>query len=185
MKALSKDHSSSLNNEDSELSTLGGYHQYSDFKKREDIIIEIDATDEIYDDIVSATTPTFSMAMKSVEHEQPATFNDQGESSITNQLTWQDKIQTSDCMTLVRRPEDSDNSDYMTLVMRPESSNYMILVRWPDDSGNVYEPLVPLVKDSDSMYESLAYYRDMPSPLASNKDEEFQSTENIYQPLDL
>lgn len=185
MKALSKDHSSSLNNEDPELSTLGGYHQYSDFKKREDIIVENDATDEIYDDIVSATTPTVSMAMKSAGHEQPATFNDQGESSTTNQLTWQDKIQTSDYMTLVRRPEDSDNSDYMTLMTRPESSNYMTLVRWPDDSGNEYEPLVPLVEDSDSMYEPLAYYRDMPSPLASSKDEEFQSTENIYQPLDL
>ena len=135
------------------LNSLGGYHQYSDFKKREDIVDENDVTDEIYDDIVSATTPTFSMATKSAEHasEQPATFNDQGESSTTNQLTWQDKIQTSDNMTLVRRPEDSENSDYMTLVTRPESSNYMTLVRWPDDSGNVYEPLVPLVEDFNSM----------------------------------
>lgn len=120
--------------------------------------------------------------MKSEEHERPATFSDQGESSTTNQLTWQDKIQISDYMTLVRRPEDSENSDYMTLVTRPESSDYMTLVRQPDDSGNVYEPLV---EDSDSMYEPLAYYRDMKSPLTSSKDEEFQSTENIYQPLDL
>ena len=173
VKAVSKwhiDHSSSLNDEIPEL-PMRGYLQYSDFKKREflvgmpgngddqdaetediydDVIAgENDVLEEIYDDVVSATTPTFSVAMKSAEHEQPA---NQGENTTANQLIWQDKMETSDYMTLVRKPdsEDSEMSDYMTLVRRPE--------------------------DSDNVYESITYYRYAPSPSAFSKDEEFHST---------
>ena len=140
---------------------MRGYLPYSDFKKREFVL--------------DPPTQSFSVAMKSAEHEQPATFSDHGENSTANQLTWQDKMETSDYMTLVRRPEDTETSDYMTLIRRPEyseTSDYMTLVRRP--------------KDSDSVYQSLTYNKEMSSPSASGKlDEGFQSTENVYQPLDL
>ena len=210
VKAVSKDNCSSLNDEIPVL-PMRGHLQYSDFKKQDfhvgitmitgngdhqaaqineeiyddvtagvnDVIEEIydditvgvnDAMEEIYDDVVSATTPTI---VKSAEHNQPATFSDQREKSTASQLTWQDKIETSDYMTLVRRPDDSETSDYMTIVRRPkdsETSDYNMALEGPE---NTYEPLT--------------YYRltSMPPPLASSQDEEFQSTENIYQPLNL
>ena len=55
--------------------------------------------------------------------------------------------------------DKTETNDYMTLRKRPE--------------------------DSDSVYQSLTY-RKMISPSATGtEDEEFQSTENIYQPLNL
>ena len=162
----------------------GGDDQGEDIAEIYDDIIVGDKNvmEEIYDDVVSATTPMFSLATKSAEHEQPATFSDQGETSTANQPTWQNKTETSGYMTLVRRPEDSETSDYMTLVRRPEdsqTSDYMTLVRRPEDSETSdYMTL-------DNVYEPLACHRDMPCPSVSSKDEEFQSTENIYQTLDL
>ena len=80
----------------------------------------------------------------------------QGETSTANQLTWHDK---SDYMALVRRPEDSETSGYMTLIGR-----------LPKQAGSV----------------PLTYHRGMPSPSAPGKlNEDFQSTGNTYQPLDL
>ena len=178
VKAVSKwhiDHSSSLNNEVPEL-PMRGYLQYSDIKKQEflvgipgggddqdaeieeiydDVIAGVnDVMEETYNDVVLATTPTFSIAMKSAEHEKPATFRNEGENSTMNQLIWQDKMETSDYMTLVRRPEDSETSDYMKLVRRPEdseTSDYMTLVKRPEDSETSdYMTLVRRPEDSET-----------------------------------
>jgi hypothetical protein len=131
-----EDHSSSLAMCEVPELPVRGYLQDADFMKRE----------------FSVYAPgTFSM-----NSEQPATFSDQGENSTANQLTWQHK---SDYMTLVRRPEDSENSDYTTLLGRS--------------------------KKADSM--SLTYHRDMPSPSAPGKlNEGFHNNiGNTYKPLDL
>ena len=113
-----KDHSSSLEDKPPELPKRR-YLQDSNFLKRD------------------GDPHTASMAMKPARYEQPATF--------VNPPTWQDKMETNDYMTLIRRPEDSDN-----------------------------------------VYQSLTF-SEVTSPSASGIEdvEEFQSTENVYQPLDL
>ena len=181
-----EDHSSSLN---LPKLPMRRYLQDTDFMKREFLI----------------DPPTVCVAMKSAEYEQSATFCYQGEKGTANQLTWQDEMETGDYMTLVGRPEDSETSDYMTLVGRPEdseTSDYMTLVRRPEDSetsdymtlvrrpdsedSETSDYMCRRTKDSHSVYQSLTYNREMPYPSASGKrDEGFQSTENIYQPLDL
>ena len=115
-----RDHSSSPEDELPEL-PMRGYLQDNDFMKQEFLV-----------DPHSA-----SVAMKPASYKQPATFVNQGK---VNQLTWQDKTETNDYMTLLRRPEDSDN-----------------------------------------VYQSLTYRE----TTSLGKDDGFQSTENIYQPLDL
>ena len=57
---------------------------------------------------------------------------------------------------------------------------------WQDKTEiNDYTILIRRPGDSDSVYQSLTY-REMTSPSATGpEDEEFQSTENIYHPLDL
>ena len=147
------------------------YLQDADFIKREFLV----------------DTPAVSVAMKSTENAQLAKFSDQQENSTASQLTWQDKIETSDYMTLIRRPDDSETSDYMTIVRRrkdSETSYYMTIVRRRKDSETSdymrrpkdsetrcqNKTIVRKSKDSNSFYQS---------PSTSGKlDEWLPSTEN-------
>ena len=132
------------------------YLQDADFIKREFLV----------------DTPAVSVAMKSTENAQLAKFSDQQENSTASQLTWQDKIETSDYMTLIRRPDDSETSDYMTIVRRRKDSETSDYMRRPKDSEtrSQNKTIVRKSKDSNSFYQS---------PSTSGKlDKWLPSTEN-------